>query len=218
MKKNSIKILLLAGCSTLLFTGCQNGDVTDATTQSTSSQSSGIFDSITANPDIEVVKNGTIPELSDSLTVGNALDHWDSCTNPTWEAETTPRGEKLVKYTCEIVKDKIKINNCNQYDPIHIFNEETCQKNTQALEYLADKKIEIIFSLSTDGMTFTPKSVNSISTFNDGKKYYHETSELGYSLMEERWVSMVSSVLTLAFKNQPYSQDGFDVNQYNKRE
>lgn len=66
--------------------------------------------------DISSVKNGVLPEYSNSITLGQALDGWSEqgCDSTNWESITTDRGEKIVQFICEIDGDKFKASNDNE--------------------------------------------------------------------------------------------------------
>ena len=50
---------------------------------------------------IESVKNGVL-SLDKSVTVGNVLDTWSSCSSTDWSVETTRRGASNVVFKCKI--------------------------------------------------------------------------------------------------------------------
>jgi len=55
--------------------------------------------------EINMVKDGALPQYSSSLTVGNTLDSWmktEQCSEPKWDLITTERKEKIVQFTCDI--------------------------------------------------------------------------------------------------------------------
>lgn len=60
--------------------------------------------------DIDTVKDSVLEDYSESLTLGQALDTWTAqeCLDTTWDSYTTDRGEKIVKFDCDLDVESIK--------------------------------------------------------------------------------------------------------------
>jgi hypothetical protein len=61
--------------------------------------------------DISLVKDGVLPEYSNSVKVGNVIDSWaktQECSDTKWEALETERGEKVIQFTCELNVSKFQ--------------------------------------------------------------------------------------------------------------
>lgn len=70
-----------------------------------------------ASPAINAVRKGVLPEYSKSITVGGALDNYQSCVKGTtqWSEFETEKGEHLVEFSCRLrPEDRDLLKNDNQ--------------------------------------------------------------------------------------------------------
>ena len=70
-----------------------------------------------ASPEINAVRKGVLPEYSKSITVGGALEHYQSCVKGTtqWSEFETEKGEHLVEFSCRLrPEDRDILKNDNQ--------------------------------------------------------------------------------------------------------
>ncbi len=58
-------------------------------------------ESSSLNSNISLVKNGVM-NFNKTLTVGQALDNWEYCTNRKWENFQTSNGVEVVQFTCDM--------------------------------------------------------------------------------------------------------------------
>lgn len=50
--------------------------------------------------DTDTVKNGFFENMSKSISIGDAFDHYKFCQNPKWEEFESDRNERIVRFSC----------------------------------------------------------------------------------------------------------------------
>lgn len=148
----SITLLLL----TMLLTGCQDSP-------------------------IQIVKNGTL-ERNKTTTVGNALDHWGECDNPTWTTFQTANNVQVVEFNC-------KIRFAHYFDLLCELGDEGFERYSWVRKINSTKRFNrgahcqgldvhemtqvAQFTLNTDN-TFQLGYLGTIIMWKDGKTYTEE--------------------------------------------
>ena len=138
----------------------------------------------TNNDEVEAIRNATLPNFSNSLTIAQAFEHWKGCSNPTWESKTGDRGERMVMFKCQI--DNYMVGEPTDGDSASmIFNANPAGiKVVDAGLGNKLKNIEafVAFNISVDGSSFEAVSSATKVNFKDGKSYISESTNVSGEL------------------------------------
>lgn len=150
-----------------IFYGCNNDKkVVENTSEPEELIANPIVEESIATEESETIasiKNSTLSNLPNSLTVGQALDGWQGCLNPEWEDKIGERGETMVVYKCQLSNQDEFLN--------HPFYGTVDKRIMHEIDKI---DLGIIFVFSADMSSFQATSGALIYTFKDKKSYIDE--------------------------------------------
>ncbi len=126
-----------------------------------------------ADYNIDLVKNGTM-NFNKTLTVGQALDNWEYCTNGKWDNFQTNNGIEVVEFGCEtenlykhFVDKKLNLDMLKK--EISTLSKPYSTLKLLSLKDIADVKVRYIFqfTLNNDD-TFQIDNIQQKYIFQDG--------------------------------------------------
>lgn len=172
-------ITMLMGCDSKSSTTEQAPiEQIDATEQ----DPSGSVDSY--GDEIESIRNATLPDFSNSLSIAQAFEQWKGCSSPKWESKTGDRGERMVMFKCQI--DNYMVGEPTDGDSASmIFNANPAGiKVVDAGLNSKLKNVEafVAFNISVDGSSFEAVSSAIKVNFKDGKSYISESTNVSGEL------------------------------------